>query len=195
MTLSNQDSLEADLRGLLGRIAEGEESAIEAFYAATSRRVFGLTLKILGVREAAEEATLDVYTQVWRSAETYDAGRGSPLAWLLTLSRTRAIDHLRSKGKNPSGEDFLEHAAELTDPLAGPADKAGASERALRVREALDMISTEQRQALTAAFFGGLSHSQISSALNLPLGTVKRRIRNGLARLRDLLASHQEGLA
>jgi len=195
MTTSNQSSAEKDLQGLLERIAASEESAIEAFYAATCRRVFGLTLKVLGEHGAAEEATLDVYTQVWRSAGSYDAARGSVLAWLLTLARTRAIDRLRSRRMAPSGEDLFEHAAELADPVAGPADAAGTSERALRVRKALDMISTEQRQALTAAFFGGLSHSQISSALNLPLGTVKRRIRNGLARLRDLLASHQEGLA
>lgn len=186
---------EPRLADLLPRIAAGEEAALEQLFQRTRRRVYGLALAVLREAAAAEEATLDVYEQVWRSAGDYRAERGSALAWLLTMTRTRAIDRRRALRRASDGEDVLAHAADLLDRGDGPVESAGAAERAARVRRALGGIPPEQRQAVAAAFFGGLTHTQIASALDLPLGTVKRRIRSGLARLREALGVHQGEMA
>jgi RNA polymerase sigma-70 factor (ECF subfamily) len=178
------------LGDLLDRIAAGEERALERLYDLTSRRVFGLALRILADRGAAEETTLDVYTQAWK-ARSYRKERGSVLAWLLAMTRHRAIDRLRSSQvREPAGS--APGTAELVDATPRPDAAAGAGERERRVHAALGHIPAEQRQALTAAFFGGQSHAQIAAALNLPLGTVKRRIRNGLAKLEVLLETQGE---
>ena len=181
--------------GLLGRIEKGDERALETLYGLTSRSVFGLALRILTDRGAAEETTLDVYTQVWQAAGSYRPERGSVLAWLLAMTRHRSIDRLRaSRARQPLANDAAE-AERLVDAAPQPDAAAGAGERQKRVYAALERISLEQRQVLTAAFYGGQSHTQIADALHLPLGTVKRRIRNGLAKLKDLLESQREGLA
>jgi RNA polymerase sigma-70 factor (ECF subfamily) len=182
------------LENLLGCIRGGDERALEALYDATSRRVFGLALRILSDRGAAEETTLDVYTQVWHAAQGYREERGSVLAWMLAMTRYRAIDRLRaSQAREPVAAGAA--PGDLVDATPRPDAAAGAGERQRRVHAALGRIPAEQRQALTAAFFGGQSHAQIAAALHLPLGTVKRRIRNGLAKLRDLLETQREGSA
>ena len=188
------EPLEEPHSALLWRIASGDEGALAAFYAGTSPKVYGLALRILGQREEAEEATLDVYTQVWRTAGAYDGRRGTVVAWLLSMTRARAIDRLRAtRGARPADEVSEELLG--ADQRAGPAEAAAAAERAGRVRVALARISDDQRRAISAAYFSGLTHAEIALALGIPLGTVKRRIRGGLEHLRRLLMTHREGVA
>ena len=175
------------LVSLLALVAVGDEKALEQLYDATSSRVFGLAVQILRDRTAAEDTTLEVYTQVWRQADRYDPAKGTPLGWLLVLTRTRAIDLLRSRARTASREEALEAAAFIVDSSAGPESTTLEGQAAARVRRAVAMLAPHQREALVASYFGGLSHSEIAKAFGQPLGTVKTHIRAGLMKLRSLL--------
>lgn len=175
------------LAPIVARVAAGDDRALAHLYDLTSRRVFALALQILRDRGAAEEATLDVFTQAWRQADRYEPSKGTPLGWLLTMARTRAIDLLRSRGRHRDREAVLEEALGIPDRGPTPEDATGEGQDAVRVRRALAAIPAEQRDALVAAYFAGLSHTEVASALAQPLGTVKTRIRAGLIHLRRLL--------
>jgi RNA polymerase sigma-70 factor (ECF subfamily) len=179
------------LEGLLARAAQGEEAAFAQFYQATSPRVFGLALRILRERSAAEDITCEVFTQVWQKAREFDPYRGTAIAWLLTMARTRAIDRLRQVRRVDAKQDVLETALEVRAETATPEQNTLIDERAVRVRTALAKLPAEQREAISISFFGGLSHSETAETLGAPLGTVKTRIRAGLAALRRELAGTQ----
>ncbi len=183
------------LRATMLQVAGGDERALSRIYDATSSRVYGLALHILRDAEAAEEATLDAYTQVWRSAASYDAGRGSVIAWILTLARTRSIDLLRSRMRRMDVEASLDSVVDLPDPGPSPEETSVDILNSRKLRVALSALSREQRTAIEAAYFGGLSHSEVALALGQPLGTVKTRIRDGLTTLRRMMAAPPEGSA
>ncbi|HYP27471.1 MAG TPA: sigma-70 family RNA polymerase sigma factor [Blastocatellia bacterium] len=178
---------EHDFVALLGHVADGDQSALTTLYDATSRLVFGLVLRILSDRSAAEEVLLDVYTQVWRQASTYDSKRGAPLAWMMTIARSRAIDRLRAGRQEHQHKEPIETVGELRSKAQSPEEATEISERQKIVREALDTLSAEQREVLELAYFSGLSHSEIALKLGQPLGTVKTRTRLGMMKLRELL--------
>ena|SRR5437867_2628300 len=180
---------------LVALVAGGSESALGSLYDAASPRVFGLALRILRDRPAAEEATIDVFSQAWRQAGRYDAEKGTVLAWLLNLARSRAIDLLRSRAKQNELETALDGTFDLSDPEPGPERSSLEEERARRVRAAMSTLPSEQRRVLEVVYFSGLSHTEAAEALGQPLGTVKTRIRMGLSALRRALATAQEGLA
>jgi len=160
---------------------------LTTLYDSTSRLVFGLVLRILNDRSTAEEVLLDVYTQVWRQASSYDSKRGAPLAWMMTIARSRAIDRLRSGRQEQQNREPLESIGEARSKGESPEEATEISERQKIVREALDTLSTEQREVLELAYFSGLSHSEIALQLGQPLGTVKTRTRLGMMKLRELL--------
>ena len=185
---------EQEWAGLLARIAAGDQPALAEFYDASSAKVFGLVMKILADRTVAEEVTMDVYTQVWRRASSYDAERGTPGSWLMTLAKTRAIDRFRSSYLERGRQVPLDHAAEVPGDRATPEQYSAGLERQRRVQEAMASLSAEQRQAIALAYYWGLSQSEIADRLQLPLGTVKTRMRLGMIRLREVLAPHGEGV-
>ncbi len=176
------------LAELVDRTARGESAAFAELYEATSQRVFGLASKILEDRSAAEEATLEAYTYLWRYAFRYDPRRGSVMQWLLTVARSRALDQLRSRVRQKAREYPLEAVAAVQDPAPGPEELSSKAEQCVRVREALASLPREQREAIETAYWAGLSHAQVADTLGQPLGTVKSRIRMGLASLRRQLA-------
>ena len=173
---------------LLDRAAEGDESALAQLYDETSARVFGLALGILRDRDTAEEAALDTYMSVWSRAATYDPTRGSPMAWILTIARSKAIDQLRSRARRGEKHRALETLASLEEPPPNPEVAIVQAERCAQVRAALGSLPREQRVAIETAYFAGLSHSEVAAALGEPLGTVKSRIRLGLSSLHRALA-------
>src|SRR5574341_250588 len=177
---------EQDWAILIGRMAQGDQQALEAFYDATSSLVYGLAWRILGNTATAEEVTLDVYTQAWRQAAAYHAQRGMPSAWLFMLTRSRAIDLLRSHTQEQKRLASLE-GIETSTAVSTPEESSVATERRRLVQAAFAALAPEQREALELAYFSGLSHGDIAAQLGLPLGTVKTRIRLGIARLRELL--------
>ena len=185
---------EQEWAGLLARIAAGDQPALAEFYDASSAKVFGLVMKILADRTVAEEVSMDVYTQVWRRASSYDAERGTPGSWLMTLAKTRAIDRFRSSYLERGRQVPLDHAAEVPGDRATPEQYSAGLERQRLVQEAMASLSAEQRQAIALAYYWGLSQSEIADRLQLPLGTVKTRMRLGMIRLREVLAPHGEGV-
>ncbi len=194
-TVANAPSIhEQEWAELLARIAVGDQSALAELYDVSSAKVFGLAMKILGDHAAAEETTLDVYTQVWRRISTYNAVRGTPGSWLMTLAKNRAIDRFRSSYLERGRQVPLEEAAELLGREETPEQYSAGQERQRLVQEALATLSVEQRQAIALAYYWGLSQSEIADQLKLPLGTVKTRVRLGLIKLREVLAPHGEGL-
>ena len=185
---------EQEWAGLLARIAAGDQPALAEFYDASSAKVFGLVMKILADRTVAEEVTMDVYTQVWRRASSYDAERGTPGRWLMALAESRAIDRFRSSYLERGRQVPLDQAAELPGDAATPEQYSADLERQRLVQEAMASLSAEQRQAIALAYYWGLSQSEIADRLQLPLGTVKTRMRLGMIRLREVLAPHGEGV-
>ena len=179
---------EPDLLLLIQQVAEGDQSAFTAFYEATKKIVFGLVVRVVTDRAVAEEVLLDVYTQAWRQARTYDIERGSPVAWLTTIARSRAIDRLRSGRYEQQNREPIENAGELRTSSLNPEESSVISERQAMVRDALDSLSPEQREVLELAYYSGLSHTEIAARLGHPLGTVKTRTRLAMMKLRDMLS-------
>jgi RNA polymerase sigma-70 factor (ECF subfamily) len=151
-------------------------------------------MKILGIVRLLKKSTMDVYTQVWRRASSYDAERGTPGSWLMTLAKTRAIDRFRSSYLERGRQVPLDHAAEVPGDGETPEQYSAGLERQRLVQEAMASLSAEQRQAIALAYYWGLSQSEIADRLKLPLGTVKTRMRLGMIRLREVLAPHGEGV-
>jgi RNA polymerase sigma-70 factor (ECF subfamily) len=185
------DARQQRLTLLIRSLAAGDQHAMSALYDATSRLVYGLALRILNDPAIAEEVLMDVYMQVWRQAAAYDATRGAPLAWMTTMARSRAIDRLRSGKQRQQREEPLELAGNHSTP-ANIEEAVEASEMCQRVRAALDLLSTEQREVIELAYYGGLSHSEIAAKLGQPLGTVKTRTRLGMMKLRETLKDLQD---
>jgi len=179
---------------LIAQTAQGDQDALATLYDRTSPQVYGLILKILDNREAAEEVTLDVYTQVWRQAHTYDETRGTPGGWLMTLARTRAIDRYRAGAAERGRIESLDTVEFFVSDDNTPDQDLAGQERRRYVQQALVLLSAEQQEAIALAYFYGLSQSEIADKLNLPLGTVKTRMRLGMMKLRDALAPYEEGL-
>ncbi|MEK7408983.1 MAG: sigma-70 family RNA polymerase sigma factor [Acidobacteriota bacterium] len=175
------------------RAAAGEQQALASLYDESSHIVYSLALRILGNAADAEEVTLDVYTQVWRSAGKFDSQRAAAATWLVMLARSRAIDRLRSCAARRTSEEPLPPWAEFADTAERPDEAGAASQQRRFIRAALESLSRDQREAIELAYFSGFSHSEIAARLGQPLGTVKTRIRLGMIRLRELLEPLGEG--
>jgi RNA polymerase sigma-70 factor (ECF subfamily) len=168
---------------LLARMAQRDPQALDLFYARHARAVFSLALTMLGDHARATDLAQEVFLLVWRSAGTYQP-TGSARAWLLRLTRNRAIDELRRDRRHRASEAPL--PARLIQALPAPLALADAAERQA-VREAVAALPAKQRDALVLAFFQGLSHQEIATCLRTPLGTIKARIRRALQTLRQQL--------
>ena len=188
-----QTTRDQDWTALIKLVADGDQSALATLYDSTSRLVFGLILRVVTDRSTAEEVLLDVYTQVWRQAATYDSKRGAPLAWLMTIARTRGIDRLRSGRHENQNKESLDAIGDVTAGTDSPEAETVNSERRQLVRSALETLSAEQREVIELAYYSGLSHSEIALRLGQPLGTVKTRTRLGMMKLRDALRPLLEG--
>ncbi len=185
--LSSPETASAD-RAAIDRMAKGDHDAVAEIYDRHGRLVYSLALRIVRDQSDAEDVVQEVFSQAWRLAKRYDASRGSVLGWLLTLTRSRSIDRLRGRKARPepAGDDGqLEGLADSQIPQDEQLAWAG---QAAQIRSALDELSTVQRVAIELAFYEGLTHAEIAERLELPLGTVKTRIRQGLLTLRDRLA-------
>lgn len=165
----------------------GDAPAFAAVYDATAPRVFGLVLRILRDAHHCEEVTQEVYLEAWRTSSRFDPERGTALTWLVTMAHHRAVDRVRGTDASRR-RDAAEAAHGRTTPFDQTTAAAHASLDAQRVRAALATLSPGQRQALELTYFEGYTSREISGLLQLPLGTTKSRIRDGLIRLRDLLS-------
>lgn len=171
-----------DLRADVTRIAAGDSEALASLYDRTQRLVYSLARRIVGQPEEAEEVTLDVYAQVWRDAARYKPDRGSVEGWLVTITRSRAIDQRRVRAARPDmGGGTHYYLRDLSRMDAA----IYAWEPRQRVMKLLKVLAPRERQLITLAFFEGYTHRELSNLLGLPLGTVKTRIRLSLLRMRQ----------
>jgi RNA polymerase sigma-70 factor, ECF subfamily len=167
---------------LIERVAGHDRGAFEELYRRYARAVLGMALRRLRDRGRAEDAVQDAFAAVWRSARTYDRGRGPGGAWLYTVARNVIVDSLRR-----APEPTVPEPPELASSDPGPADEAEASWNTWRVHRALESLPQHERPVIDLAYFSGLSQSEIATFLQIPLGTVKTRTRSALARLADEL--------
>jgi RNA polymerase sigma-70 factor, ECF subfamily len=175
---------------LIQRIANGDQAAFAALYDRLSPILYSMALRMMNDAIEAEDVLQDGFVYIWQRANTFDASRGSPFSWAITIVRHKAIDRLRVRLR---GERLREHAS-ASPELASDKDDQSALEPFLRerraqVKSALAQLPGEQREALQLAFFSGLTHQEIAAKIATPLGTVKARIRRGLLQLRQLLQS------
>jgi RNA polymerase sigma-70 factor, ECF subfamily len=179
---------EADWVRLVQAIAAGDQLALHALYERAHRLVFTLTMRVTGSRETAEELTLDVFYDIWRRAPSYDPANGTVLGWVMNQARSRAIDRLRferrRKRVDPDGG-----AAPPEEAPARTEDVVQLNQERGRLQRALRALNPAEREAIETAFFSGLTYAEAAVRLNLPLGTVKTRIRSALQKLREALAA------
>jgi RNA polymerase sigma-70 factor, ECF subfamily len=183
---------EKDWVGLVQSIAGGDQRALHALYERMHRIVFTFIVRITNNRETAEELTLDVFHDVWRRASLYDAAGGSVVGWIMNQARSRAIDRLRfeqrKKRVNPHAESALP-----TTMSSDPDEVFDLREQGRLLRDALTVLTPDERRTIEAAFFSEMTYDEVATRLNQPLGTVKTRIRSGLGKLRQALAAGRRG--
>jgi RNA polymerase sigma-70 factor (ECF subfamily) len=176
-------------RQLVERIAGGDQAAFSALYDRLSAPLFSLALQMLGDRSEAEEALQEVCMQLWRRAANYDASKSSVFTWAVMMTRSKAIDRLRARGRRQrlvaGSIEEIDKGPELASEAANAADTSERNDEAARVRSALRALPNEQMEAIEMAFFRDMTHAQIAEEKGEPLGTIKARIRRGLLRLRD----------
>jgi RNA polymerase sigma-70 factor (ECF subfamily) len=182
--------LSSDLDALVRRVARGDRDAFAAVYDLTKSRVFGLVVRVLRDAGYSEETTQEVYLEVWRTASQYDPGKGSALAWMMTMAHRRAVDRVRSEQAGSRRES--RYGAATAEPVSAAAhdpvaDSAIAGDERRRVAECLDGLTDAQRQCIELAYYEGLTYSEVSQRLAANLSTIKSRIRDALRGLRNCL--------
>ena len=168
-----------------------DQAAFARLYDLTAARIYGLALRIVIKRDLAEEVASDAFLQVWQQAARYDAARGSPLAWMLTITRSRALDALRRRDPAEAHADptlLRTDTASANDPV----DLLSALDQRSALHAAIAELAPNARQLLALAFFRGLSHQEIANHTGMPLGTVKTILRNALQSLQPRLAGALE---
>jgi len=184
--IGRNPSVEPDLQELVGRVALGDEEAFARVYDTVVGSVLGVVRAVLRDHAQSEEVVQEVFVEVWRTAPRYRSDRGTAVNWILTLAHRRAVDRIRSVDAAAARD----HKAALLDRLPEYDEVAEHVEARLereQVRRCLRTLTEIQSQAVTLAYYRGLTYRQVAEALALPLGTVKTRLRDGLIRLRDCL--------
>lgn len=176
----------AALSEALRRVANGEKSALETVYSTTSAKLFGICLRILGDRQEAEDVLQEVYVNVWRRAGSFDPARASPITWLATLARNRAIDRLRVL-RRTTGSEPADAALDVADPSPDALAAMESRDEAKRLAGCMGELEERTAGAIRATFFGGLTYSELAERSNVPLGTMKSWIRRGLMKLKECL--------
>jgi RNA polymerase sigma-70 factor (ECF subfamily) len=179
-----------DLAELLKLSGRGDEAAFAQLYDACAARAYGMAVKVVRDPAQAEEVTQEAFLEIWRTATRYDRQRGSAVSWILTLVHRKAVDRVRS-AEASTRRDTTYHEGSHRVEHDSTAEAAQASMEARRVRQALGSLTDVQREALELAYFKGYTHTEVATMLDLPVGTAKTRIRDGLIRLRDTMGVGQ----
>ena len=177
----------AALKTAIARVAQGDRGALEEVYRSTHRKLFGISYRILGDTKEAEDALQDVYLSLWRRAGSYDPERASPISWLATFARNRAVDRLRT-GKVRRGAVPVEEAADIADDAPAADALLEDAEQSERIHGCIAELDETTRDHIRRAFFEGRTYAELAEATGTPLGTMKSRIRRGLARLKTCLS-------
>jgi len=170
----------------LGRISSGDRTALQTVYRLTSAKLFGVCLRILGTRSEAEDVLQEVYVTVWRKAADFDAGRASPMTWLIAIARNRSIDRLRASGQSRN-MDPIDAAADVADSAESAESALAGAEQHVRLHGCLDGLAGHERAALRGAFFDGNTYEELAGRMKVPLGTMKSWIRRAMIKLKACL--------
>ncbi len=184
-----EKGLEAEI-ALLRRVAQGDRRSFEELYDRFSGVLFSIAHRVLNNQEAAEDVLQDAFIQIWEKAPLYDPSRGKPMTWAVTLTRNKAIDRLRSTVRRNRLQDDVQREAETFEQFDDRSsfEAAAAGDTSKLVREAIQKLSKDQREAIELAFFSSRTQTEIAEHLNEPLGTIKARIRRGMMKLKDVLS-------
>ena len=187
-----------ELSRLLGRAGLGDRAAFATLYEQTSPHLLGVVLRIQRDRAQAEDILQEVYVNVWRAAQSFDAAQSQPLTWLSSIARNRAIDSLRRTQTQPQfrstiSSTTLDEETDVYDTVAsdapGPLDLLSRASDARALSSCMQGLSAQQRQSVALAFFDGLSHAEVAEQMRQPLGTVKSWVRRALITLKGCLES------
>jgi len=189
-TARSAASTGAELAELLKLSGRGDEAAFARLYDATSARAYGLAVRVVRDPSQAEEVAQEAFLEIWRTAGRFDPAKGSAVSWILTLVHRKSVDRVRS-AEASTRRDTTYHQGTQVVEHDSTAEAAQASMEARRVRQALGSLTEVQRQALELAYFKGYTHTEVAKMLDLPVGTAKTRIRDGLIRLRDTMGVGQ----
>lgn len=181
----NIEARRAALEQALGRVADGEKSALRDVYELTSAKLLGVILPIARDRDQSEDVLQDVYLKVWNRAGRFDRSKASPITWLCAIARNSAIDSVRKSGRRAEETDdglaqFEDDAPDAEETLCSLEDKE-------RLQRCMEGLQQDHRRSIRMAFFGGLTYSELAGKLDVPLGTMKSWIRRGLASLKGCL--------
>ena len=171
---------------LLPRIAKGDSAAVELCLEQYGGLVWSLARRMSPTREEAEDAVQDIFIEIWKNADRFDAGIASEVTFVAVIARRRLIDRRRKAGRRPNEDALVEEAAR-DEMLVQVASQAAMGEEAALAREVIGELSEDQQRVLQLSIFHGQSHEKIARSTGLPLGTVKTHARRGLLRVRDLL--------
>jgi RNA polymerase sigma factor (sigma-70 family) len=174
------------LAAALVRVAAGDRAALRMVYEHTSAKLFGVCVRILNDRGEAEDLLQEVYVTVWRKAGSFDAGRASPITWLVSIARNRAIDRLRS-GAGRRRMEPIEAADAVSDPAPAAIEQVEMAQQRQRLTRCLEELEARHSAAIRAAFLDGATYEELATRMSVPLGTMKSWIRRGLLKLRACL--------
>jgi RNA polymerase sigma-70 factor (ECF subfamily) len=171
---------------LLARIATGDEAAFSALYDELAPRVLGLVRRLLVDHAQSEEVTQEIFLEIWQNAPRYEPSKGGATTWIFMMAHRRAVDRIRSS-QSARDRDVRIGIRDYENDYDNIADTVETTVENERVKKAMSQLTEFQRQAITLAYYGGYSHSEVAEKLQIPLGTVKTRLRDGMIRLRDAL--------
>jgi RNA polymerase sigma-70 factor (ECF subfamily) len=173
-----------DDAALVARLVDGDEDALRRLYDRLARRVRGIALRLLARPAEADDVVQETFVEVWRSADRYDPARGSLATWVSTIAHRRAVDRLRRPATRPLGEEI---GGALAASSSSPQENVAEGEVRARVSRALSALPPEQREPIELMYYRGLSQSESAELLGVALGTLKSRVRAGMARLGKML--------
>ena len=173
-------------QNLLERVASGDQLAFSELYDQISPRVFGLIKRLLRDHSQSEEVTQEVFLEIWQTAARFDPNKGAAATWILTMAHRRAVDRVRSS-QSSRDRDTRIGIRDYNPDYDNVAETIEVRIEHERVEKAMSRLTELQRQAVSLAYYGGLSHSEVAAKLSVPIGTVKTRLRDGMIRLRDEL--------
>lgn len=182
--MNEKTNTAADIEKMISRIALGDRAAFNSLYSATSAKLFGVCLRVLGDRAETEDAIQDVYIKIWHSAGRYSANGYSPMTWLITVARNTAIDRLRARKR---GADQMDEDFDMRDETPGPEAAAIAKSEAARIKGCLDELDDEKSQAVQLAYLDGYTYADLADRFSIPLNTMRTWLRRSLLKLKDCL--------